>query len=387
MRAVTLHQGQLTVEDVPDLHPARGQVLVDVTRCGICGSDLHARLHGDATADAAAEIGYPDFMRSEQRVVMGHEFTGTIAEYGPGTRRKWATGSPVVAMPILQTPDGIHLTGLSAQAPGGYAEQVLVSESLTFPVPGGLSPDVAAMTEPLAVALHAVNRGDVGSKDTAVVIGCGPIGLAVILMLKARGVRTVIASDYSAGRRDLALRCGADVVVDPAAESPWTSFEHSRQYLTEASDLFALAVDSMHKLRAVPLLPWHRVLETAQKLGAGPRGPVVFECVGMPGVIEHIVSSAPLLSRIVVVGVCMEPDTFRPVMAINKEVELRFAFGYDPAEFHRALMLTADGKVDPTPLLTGTVGLDGVAGAFEQLGDPELHAKIMISPAGTGPRG
>lgn len=380
MRAVILHQGNLTVDDVPDLSPGRGQILVDVTRCGICGSDLHARVHGDATADAAAEIGYPDFMRSEQQVVMGHEFTGTIAEYGPGTRKKWATGSSVVAMPILETADGIHLTGLSALAPGAYAEQVLVSESLTFAVPNGLDVDVAALTEPLAVALHAVNRGDISSKDTAVVIGCGPIGLAVILMLKAKGVRMVIASDYSAGRRDLARRCGADVIVDPAAESPWSSFEHSKAYLTEASDLFGLAVDSMKKLRAIPLLPWHRVLETAQKLGAGPRGPVVFECVGLPGVIEHIVSNAPLLSRIVVVGVCMEPDTFRPVMAINKEVELRFAFGYDPAEFHRSLQLTSDGTVDPTPLLTGTVGLDGVADAFEQLGDPELHAKITIDP-------
>ena len=380
MRAVILHQGNLTVDDVPDLSPGRGQILVDVTRCGICGSDLHARVHGDATADAAAEIGYPDFMRSEQQVVMGHEFTGTIAEYGPGTRKKWATGSSVVAMPILETADGIHLTGLSALAPGAYAEQVLVSESLTFAVPNGLDVDVAALTEPLAVALHAVNRGDISSKDTAVVIGCGPIGLAVILMLKAKGVRMVLASDYSAGRRDLARRCGADVIVDPAAESPWSSFEHSKAYLTEASDLFGLAVDSMKKLRAIPLLPWHRVLETAQKLGAGPRGPVVFECVGLPGVIEHIVSNAPLLSRIVVVGVCMEPDTFRPVMAINKEVELRFAFGYDPAEFHRSLQLTSDGTVDPTPLLTGTVGLDGVADAFEQLGDPELHAKITIDP-------
>lgn len=380
MRAVILHEGDLTVDEIPDLSPGKGQILVDVTRCGICGSDLHARVHGDATADAAAEIGYPDFMRSDQQVVMGHEFTGTIAEYGPGTRRKWATGSSIVAMPILETADGIHLTGLSAQAPGAYAEQVLVSESLTFAVPNGLDVDVAALTEPLAVALHAVNRGDVSAKDTAVVIGCGPIGLAVILMLKAKGVRMVIASDYSAGRRDLARRCGADVIVDPAAESPWSSFEHSKAYLTEASDLFGLAVDSMKKLRAIPLLPWHRVLETAQKLGAGPRGPVVFECVGMPGVIEHIVSSAPLLSRIVVVGVCMEPDTFRPVMAINKEVELRFAFGYDPAEFHRSLQLTSDGTVDPTPLLTGTVGLDGVADAFDQLGDPELHAKITIDP-------
>jgi threonine dehydrogenase-like Zn-dependent dehydrogenase len=96
--------------------------------------------------------------------------------------------------------------------------------------------------------------------------------------------------------------------------------------------------------------------------------------------IEHAISSAPLLSRIVVVGVCMEPDSFRPSMAINKEIELRFAFAYDPSEFHQTLQWIARGKVDVAPLITGTVGLDGVAGAFTDLGDPETHAKILIDP-------
>lgn len=379
MRAVTLHQGQLTVEDVPTPVPGPGQVLIDVTRCGICGSDLHARLHADETADAVAEVGYDHFMRSDHHVVMGHEFTGTIAAYGPKTRRAWAIGTAVVALPILGTPEGMHLTGLTRHAAGGYAEQVLVDESVTFAVPEGVSPDHAATTEPLAVALHAVNRGEVRAKDTAVVIGCGPIGLAVILMLKAAGVRRVVASDYSAGRRALASRCGADVVVNPAAESPWASFADSK-YLRGPTELGQFGLDTMKQLRRVPLLPWRPVMEVAQKLGAAPRGPVVFECVGMPGVIEDIVTHAPLLSRIVVVGVCMEPDTFRPVMALNKELELRFVFAYDPAEFHRTLMLIASGKVDPSPLLTGTVGLDGVADAFDQLADPERHAKILIDP-------
>jgi threonine dehydrogenase-like Zn-dependent dehydrogenase len=108
---------------------------------------------------------------------------------------------------------------------------------------------------------------------------------------------------------------------------------------------------------------------------------VVFECVGVPGVIEQIVNAAPLRSRVVVVGVCMEPDTFQPAMAINKEIDLRFVFAYDPAEFHDTLRMIASGKVDPRPLLTGTVGLDGVAAAFDALGDAERHAKILIDPA------
>jgi threonine dehydrogenase-like Zn-dependent dehydrogenase len=277
----------------------------------------------------------------------------------------------------------VHLTGLSAKAPGGYAEQVLTVESMTMRVPDSLGPEQAALTEPLAVALHAVRKGKVGAKDTAVVIGCGPIGLAVIAMLKASGVRHVIASDFSPTRRALAEKCGADVVVDPAHESPWSTFEESSRYLTEAIALAELGIDAMDKLRRVPMLPWWHVLRAAEKAGATPRGPVVFECVGLPGMIEHVVSNAPLLSRVVVVGVCMDEDRFRPSMAINKELELRFAFAYDPSEFHQTLAWIADGKVDVAPFVTGEVGLAGVADAFTALADPERHAKILIDPSRT----
>lgn len=381
MRAVTCHQEQLTVAEVPDLAPGPGQVLLDVERCGICGSDLHARVHGDQTADDVAEIGYHDFMRSAHTVVMGHEFVGTVAAYGPGCRRQWPVGERVVSMPILRTDGQIHLTGLSEKAPGAYAEQVLVTESVTMRVPDGVGPEQAVLTEPLAVALHAVRKGRVGAKDTAVVIGCGPIGLAVIAMLKASGVREVIASDFSAGRRALAVACGADVVVDPAVGSPWTSFAESSRYLTESVALAEVGLDAMEKLRRVPRLPWWHVLRAAEKAGATPRGPVVFECVGLPGIIEQIVSAAPLLTRVVVVGVCMGEDRFRPSMAINKEIELRFAFAYDPSEFHQTLRWIAEGRIDTTPFVTGTVGLEGVAAAFAALADPETHAKILIDPA------
>jgi len=107
---------------------------------------------------------------------------------------------------------------------------------------------------------------------------------------------------------------------------------------------------------------------------------VVFECVGVPGILDGIITSAPLLTRVVVVGVCMQPDTIRPVMAINKEIDLRFVVGYTPLEFRDTLHLLAEGKIDPTPLLTGTVGIDGVSGAFDDLTDPERHAKIVIDP-------
>ncbi len=379
MQAVVCHETRLGVEELPDPVPGPGQVLLEVVRGGICGSDLHARKHADEVADLASAIGYDDVMRRHQRVVMGHEFSGRVLDYGPDTRKAWASGTAVVSLPMIRMGEQVQMTGLSAHAPGAYAERVLVQESLTMEVTNGLSAETAALTEPMAVAWHAVRRSEVRKKDTAVVIGCGPIGLAVILMLKARGVRHVVASDFSPGRRALAERCGADVVVDPGTESPWTSFEDSR-YITDAKDLFDLALDTMGKLRRVPGLPWARVLRAAEVAGATPSGPVVFECVGVPGIIDQIVNAAPLASRVVVVGVCMEPDTIQPAMAINKEIDLRFVFAYQPHEFHETLQLIAHGKVDPTPLVTGTVGLAGVATAFDVLGDPEQHAKILIDP-------
>ncbi len=380
MRAVVCQDTKLEVTEVADPVPGPGQVLLEVVRGGICGSDLHARRHADELADLAAAIGYPDVMRPHEQVVMGHEFSGRVLDYGPDTRKPWGSGTPVVSLPMIRMGDKVQMTGLSAKAPGAYAERVLVQESLTMDVPNGLSAETAALTEPMAVAWHAVRRSGVRKRETAVVIGCGPIGLAVILMLKARGVRKVIASDFSPGRRALAAQCGADVVVDPSAEGPWSGFEKSR-YITDANDLFDLALDTMGKLRRVPKLPWWQVLRAAEATGATPRGPVVFECVGVPGIIDQIINHAPLASRVVVVGVCMEQDTFQPAMAINKEVDVKFVFAYQPHEFREALHLIADGKVDPTPLITGTVGLDGVAHAFDVLGDPERHAKILIDPA------
>lgn len=369
----------LRLADVPEPVPAKGHLVLDVVRAGICGSDLHARFHADAMADAAAEVGMTAMMRAAQAVVMGHEFSGTVREHGPGTRRRIPPGTAVVALPLIRRDGAADFVGLSASAPGAYAERLVVQEALTFPIPNGFSPQTAALTEPMAVAYHAVRKSGVGKADTAVVIGCGPIGLGVILMLRARGVQTIIASDYSAARRALATRCGAQVVVDPAVDSPWSSFADSK-YFTSAAALAEFGVRTIEKLRAVPFLPWHKVLRLAEATGKSPRGPVVFECVGLPGVIDHIVDSAPLYSRVVVVGACMERDALRPLMALTKELSVQFVFAYDPGEFHDTLHLMAEGKVDPTPLITGTVGLDGVADAFDTLGKAEEQAKILVAP-------
>ena len=380
MKAVLCRKAELRVADVADPVPGPGQVVLRVERCGICGSDLHARHHCDHWADLMVRDGLRDFVRSTEDVVFGHEFCGEVLDHGPGTRRNHGPGTRVCAVPLQRHGDAVLLTGLSAASPGAYAERVIVEESLVMPVPNGLGPDLAALTEPMAVAWHAVRRGDVGRKDVAVVVGCGPVGLGVICALKARGAGNIVASDFSAGRRELARRCGADVVVNPAEQSPFRDWK-DYGFIGDLNQALVTLLDARDQLGRLPV-PWWHAWRVAEALGAAaPKRPIVFECVGMPGVLQSLIDGAPLMSRIVVAGVCMKEDRIEPAVAINKEIDLRFVLGYTPLEYRDTLHAIADGRLHCAPLVTGTVGLAGVDAAFTALGDPDRHAKILIDPS------
>ena len=112
MRAVACRKGELEVVERPDPTPGSGQVRIEVLRCGICGSDLHARHGVDAWAELAAKVGYRRFARSDQEVIFGHEFCGEVAEFGPDCRRSAPTGTRVVALPLLRGPSGVDAIGL-----------------------------------------------------------------------------------------------------------------------------------------------------------------------------------------------------------------------------------------------------------------------------------
>ena len=381
MKAVVCQNGELRVEDMPDPIPQKGHALLKVLRCGICGSDLHMRHHCDELKAVNDRVGYPALPSAKDAFVFGHEICAEVLDYGPGSKRKLKPGTRVVAPPIVRWGTEIDMAGLSARSNGGYAEQMLLDELVLMPVPNGLSSDMAALSEPMAVAWHAVRRSEVKKKDVAVVIGCGPVGLGVIAILKARGVGTIIASDFSPGRRALAKACGADIVIDPRENSPYKSWEEYG-WVTTFGGLLEMAVETREMLEKVPA-PWWTAWRMAEALGAGPKRPVVFECVGVPGILNQIVTGAPLFSRIVVVGVCMQKDAIEPAIAIQKEVELRFVFGHSPLEYRDALHMIADGKVRCEPMVTGVVGLNGVEAAFAALGDAEKHAKILVDPANT----
>jgi threonine dehydrogenase-like Zn-dependent dehydrogenase len=340
MRAVVMRSSKLVLDTVPDPVPGPGEALVKTLACGICGSDLHALEHADEMVDAARESGAPFLMDPARDVVMGHEFCVEIVDFGPNTVSRLEPGDRAVSMPILLRPPSMEPVGYSNTVPGGYGELMVLTAGFLLPVPNGLPTEHATLTEPMAVGLHAVEMAKMQKSDVPLVIGCGPVGLAVIAALKLKGIEPIVASDYSPMRRKLAATLGARVVNDPA-QTP--------------------AIEA-----------WREVAKL--------RPAVIFECVGVPGLLDRLMKDAPRAARIVVAGVCMEDDRIRPMIGINKELSLQFVLGYAPHEFAGTLNAIADGRIDVAPLITDRVPLDDVPRAFETLRSPDAQAKILVEP-------
>ena len=181
MRAVVTRNRQLVLEcDVPAPVPGPGQVLVKTLACGICGSDLHALHHLDHLADIGRRSGATTLLDPGRDVIFGHEFCAEVLDYGPHTEARLAPGPRVVAIPIVASPVGMELVGYSNLYPGGFAETMVLQDMLLLPVPNGLSSPVAATTEPFSVGAHAVARAAPYDDSVCMIIGCGPVGLAVL---------------------------------------------------------------------------------------------------------------------------------------------------------------------------------------------------------------
>jgi threonine dehydrogenase-like Zn-dependent dehydrogenase len=349
MRAAVLNRGQLLVrDDVEEPKPGFGQVLVQVKACGICGSDLHFAKHGADMLALGRQIeGMPDLgggdrdeVDLDRDVFMGHEFAVEVLDVGPDTEPSVGVGKLATSIPILMGLDGIHPIVYSNSVKGGYGERMLLSAPMLVEVPNGLPAQHAALTEPMAVGLHAVNRSRIEQGEGAIVLGCGPVGLAAIAALAVRGIEPIVAADLSSARRRLAEAMGAHLAVDPREQTGWATWSSA----------------------------------------GNARPPVVFEAIGVPGILNDILRAAPAQSRVVVVGVCMEHDTINPFFGISKELNIQFVLGYDPMEFAQSLRSIAESEIDVAPMITGEVGLDGVPRAFDDLGDPEEHCKILVIP-------
>ncbi|MFF3489680.1 zinc-binding dehydrogenase [Streptomyces sp. NPDC002701] len=329
-------------DDVPEPVPGEGQVLVQVTACGVCGGDLHFAARSATMVDLAARmVGAPsltDGLDLNQDVFMGHEFAAEVVAAGPRTDAP-PPGTQVTSVPALMTAWGMEPHLYSNTEPGGYGERMLLSAPLLLPIPNGLEPRLATLAEPMAVGLHAVNKADIEAGTGAIVIGCGPAGLAVVAELAAAGIFPIVASDFSPARRKLGRLMGAHEVVDPATDD---------------------------------------VFDAWRRTGTGT--PVVFEAVGVPGMLDSILQQTPMGTRVVVIGAAMEPDRITPYFGIAKEAEFRFVQAYTPDEFAETLRQIADGELNVAPLITAEVGLKDVAWAFGKLSEPEEHCKILVRP-------
>jgi threonine dehydrogenase-like Zn-dependent dehydrogenase len=344
MRAAIARGSTLRVDDMTDPVPGPGEALVALKACGICGSDLHALRFGDRLVEAAREIGAPLTFDPAHDYVMGHEFCAEVLELGTDTQgAPVAPGDLVCCLPLALTPAGIDpVGGYSNIYNGGYAELMRLTAAICLKVPNGLDHRRAALTEPMSVGRHAVARAAVTLHDAAIVLGAGPVGLAIVAELRRIGVETIVVSDFSRRRRAVATAMGATEVVDPAVDQPFDA--------------------------------WQRI--------DGRRPLVVFDAIGVPGTLSLALRTAPAMSRVCIVGSCMEPDTFTPLIPQTKQLTIVFSFAYDPFEFADTLRAIAEGEIDVAPMVTGTCGIDGVPAAFDALGQPEEHVKILVEPGG-----
>jgi len=340
MKAAYLLDKTIRVGELPDLTPARGQVLVRTHACGICASDLHVKDHGEKLVAWSKEVDGPFSMDFSRPVVLGHEFVAEIIDYGPGTDRTIRKGTRVTSAPVVPTDHGIGCVGLSNDFPGGFGEYMILSEAALHPLPDALDTDHAAMAEPLSVGIYYVRAAQLTKGDVPLVIGCGAIGLAMILALKLTDARPIIASDYSPARRQLALEMGADIAIDPREASPFEA--------------------------------------PAGMPGKVPN--VIFECVGVPGVMDQIMRKATFGARIMVAGWCLETDTVFTPCAHTKGLRMQYGGGPLPEDFDAAVRGLADGRLDPSPWLGGRIGLGAVAAALDGLADPANPIRIVVDP-------
>jgi 2-desacetyl-2-hydroxyethyl bacteriochlorophyllide A dehydrogenase len=341
MKAAYIQNGAVHTGTFDDPTPGKGQALVRTHSCGMCASEAHflhagqnvidlSKKHGGAYA--ALDISLP--------FVPGHEYVGEVVDYGPGSGRTIKPGRKVTSIPIMRVGGSHAIVGFSHECPGGFGEYMLLDENFMIEVPSDLDDDLAAMTEPLAVGLEHARRGRPTKDDIALVVGCGAIGLGVIAGLKLMGIAPIIAADFHEARRDMALRMGADIVIDPREISPYGS---------------------------LPDLP-------------GKQANLVYECVGLPGLMQQIISAVPFDARIVMGGYCMEPEQFYVFAAQNKRLNVQFAGGEEPQDMATALNAIAEGKIDVRPWLGTRIGIGGVAQAMAEMSGPLAPVRTVVDP-------
>lgn len=287
MKAVNLYgPHELRIDDVAKPVPGPADALIKILACGICGTDL-----------SFAKMGS---MRPSEPMPLGHEAAGVVAEVGSSVQ-ELSVGTRVAINPMADTTNVIGNGG----SEGAFADYLLVREAelgrSLVPIPDTLPMHVAAIAEPLGVALHAVNRSRIEPGETAVVFGVGPIGLGAVIWLKKKGARSVVAVDLSPQRLEVARHFGAEALV------------------VSGRDELGSALADLHGRETV--------------LGAPCVGTDVYiDAAGAPTIVPQVVQLAKLHARLVVPAVYQEPVSLHLGQMLSKELTITTSVGY-PDEF------------------------------------------------------
>lgn len=334
-------KGSLELVDVPEPVPAETGVVVDISYCGICGTDIHAYRSGDPYEPA----------------ICGHEWSGTISARGKGVRHLSEGDRVVVAVGAAcgrcspcraghyRHCASVFLSsiGSDSHAPrhGGFASRLAVGSDRVVKTHVGLDDATAAQVEPATVAFHAVRHSGIQLGDVVVVQGAGPIGLATLQWARLAGARSVIVVEPDSLRRQIALELGATAVLPPG----------------EASD--------------------SAVRDATGGLGAD----VVFECVGRPDAIQDAVDRARRGGKVCLIGMAESAATIHPASWLVKEVALTAALAYLHEEFDMVMGMMADGRFSTSLLHTSTVSLTELSAVFADLSSgASRQIKVLVDP-------
>jgi (R,R)-butanediol dehydrogenase/meso-butanediol dehydrogenase/diacetyl reductase len=326
MRAAVLRGGKFVTEQVPDPVAGPGELVLRIEASGICGSDLKML------------DGAPD------GVVLGHEFVGEIVALGEGVTG-WSAGEYVAALPAIGCGTcgacvagdvarcaTAELLGVGGPSDGAFAEFIRVSAREAARVAEHVARDQGALVEPLAVGLHAVNRGGIRPGDRVLVIGAGPVGLACLTWLRSMPLADLAAVDPQQSRRNAAEEFGATATYASTSDVPRNAFD------------------------------------------------VVIECVGKVGLLDEALGALANYGRIVMAGVSYATEPFMPLVGLMKEADVRWASFYTRGEYAATARLLSAGELRTDGLITGRIGFDDLDATFAELRGATHHRKVIVVP-------
>lgn len=339
MRAL-VYEGawQMPLREIDHPAPGLGEVVVTVRAVGICGSDVHG-----FTGSTGRR--YPG-------IAMGHEFSGTISAVGPNVSA-YQVGDDVIVDPILtcgacamcqagRANICMNRTMIGMHQHGAYADAVRVPERQLHRKPTGLSWERAALIEPLSVALHAVNQTPFLVGDSVAIIGTGPIGLLALLVARLKGAGTIIVTDRSAHRLDLARTLGADLVVDVGAHDP----------------------------------------VTAVQAATGGRGAdAAIEAVGIAPTVQQALAVTRIGGNITWIGNSAPEVSLNMQHVVTREMVIRGVYAFTSAEFDQAIGLLASGRLQVDPLIERIAPLAEGPQLIHDLAKGTLDVvKVVLTP-------